>query len=321
MNLSMWTRKDRNSNQDPLPSNRKRDRSEATERPDSKQEPKAGSARRKKVLSAIWRLFATAIIAGATVGTGLAVYRHATTSKYFTVTEFEVKGVRRLSEVEVIKTAGFSKGGNIFAVDVEQAKVKLDQHPWIAGASVKRHLPRSVDIDVTERIPVATILLDVPYLVDDTGEVFKRWARGDPTPAPVLTGFSREHFVDDPTSVHDTVRDAIDLSRRYNAAGLMKTAPLAEIHYEVDGSFSFAIEGDPLYVRFGNGPYRTKLKRFATLLSKLRRNSHRPTMIFFDNEVRPDRVTVKIKKHRDKKGEEAKKTVSSSNLQKRMSKI
>ncbi len=314
-------RKDRSTKRPTMVPNRRRGKSTKGESKKSKNSSVREVGTGKRVFGVVLRIIATAAIAGATVWAGLASYRHATTSEYFAVTEIKVFGMKRLGGAEIMKTAGLSSGMNIFRVDTVQAKSALEEHAWIAAAKVSRRLPRSAQIDIVERIAEATVLFDVPYLVDDTGEVFKRWSRGDPIPSPMITGFSREQFVEDADAVRETVRDAIDLARRYRSSGLARTAPLAEIHYEVDGDLSLATSGDPFYVRFGSGPYRKKLTRLATLLGRLRRDGHRPAMIYFDNEVRPDRVTVKLKTQDESKEIETAESVIGENNQKRMSKI
>ncbi|MCP4679947.1 MAG: FtsQ-type POTRA domain-containing protein [Deltaproteobacteria bacterium] len=312
---------DRSSKRPTLAPNKRRGKSTKDESKKSRKSLKIEAGAGKRALGVILRIIATAAIAGVTVWAGLASYRHATTSEYFAVTEIKVSGTKRLGEVEVMKTAELSFGMNIFHVDTARAKSALEEHAWIAAAKVSRRLPRNVQVDIVERIAEAAVLFDVPYLVDDTGEVFKRWSRGDPIPSPIITGFSREQFIEDAQAVKETVRDAIDLARRYRSSGLSRTAPLAEIHYEVDGDLSLATSGDPFYVRFGGGPYRKKLTRLATLLGRLRRDGHRPAIIYFDNEVRPDRVTVKLKTQAKSDETETAKSVNNENNQKRMSKI
>lgn len=259
-------------------------------------------------------------VTGATVFSGFAAYRHATTSDYFAVVEFEVVGLRRLTRDEMLGAAGLVSGTNVFKIDIEKSRMALVAHPWIGEAAVRRKLPRTVEITVVERRAVATILFDVPYLVDDSGEVFKRWVRGDPAPAPMLTGFSRGQFISDPDAVEEAIRDGIDLARRYRSTGLERTAPLGEICYEESGAISLTLGGEQVYVKFGRGPYRVKLKRLATLMGQLRRDGHQPAVIFLDNDVRPDRVTVKLKTQPGSLVEE-KRVVALPNIQKRMSKI
>lgn len=184
---------------------------------------------------------------------------------------------------------------NLFSIDVEDAARRIEAHPWIASAEVARQLPETATIQVVERKARILVLFDVPYLVDDAGEIFKRWAPDDPILTPVLSGITREQLISDEEGVREITRTAISLARRYRAAGLESIAPISEIHQEVDGGFSLTIGEDPFYVRFGKGPFRRKLARLATLLKQVKKDGQRPAMIFFDNEVRPDRVTVKTK--------------------------
>jgi hypothetical protein len=142
---------------------------------------------------------------------------------------------------------------------------------------------------------VALVNLDVLYLVDDMGRVFKRWAKEDPLPSPVITGISREHYIEHPKQVEMILCDAVDLSNRYKSGALQKLAPLDEVHREADGGFALTAGADPVYIKFGRGPYRKKLARLSTLMARLAREGGRPAIIFFDNEVRPDRITVKMK--------------------------
>jgi len=63
----------------------------------------------------------------------------------------------------------------------------------------------------------------------------------------------------------------------------------------VGGDFSLTVGDDPFYVRLGSSPYRVKLERLSRLLSRLQKSDRRPSVVYFDNEKRPDRVTVKLK--------------------------
>jgi cell division protein FtsQ len=238
-------------------------------------------------------------ITALTVWGGVLAYRHATTADYFALGDLQIEGGHRLTAEEIAEFADLEQGMNIFAVNTDAVAGRLERHPWIVGATARRRLPSTVKIEVVEREAEALAIFDVPYLVDDAGEVFKRWAVGDPTPTPVLTGFTREQLTVDEEAVVAGIRDAISLARRYRASGIENVARLAEIHREPDGSFSLTVGDDPFYIRFGKGPYRRKLGRLALLLRRMRRDGERPAMIFFDNQVRPDRVTVKVKSPTD----------------------
>jgi len=273
--------------------NRKRDRAAGPPSSDG-DDPGPRSPAGRRIVRAAGRLVVAAVVIALFVWGGIAAYRQATSAEYFAVTDIRVIGNSRLGEAEVVKAAAIERGVNIFRVDVEVLAVRLKQHPWILDATAVRRLPRGLEITIVERKLEALVLFDVPYLVDDAGAVFKRWTPGDPTPAPIISGLSREQLAADEESAQATINDAIALARRYRAQGLDRVAPLAEVHAEIDGGFSLTAGAEPFYVHFGKGPYREKLARLAELLRRLRADGEKPAVVYFDNEIRPDRVTVKV---------------------------
>ncbi len=254
-----------------------------------------GTGRGFRIAGTALRFTVAVAVTGVIVWGGISAYRHATTSEYFEVREMSIDGAQRLSKKDVEEAGGIEEGMNIFSLDVSVIARKLKSHPWICSASVAKKLPRTLIMEIEECKPEMIVLFDVPYLVDDSGEIFKRWTLGDPVSMVVLSGLDRERLFSDEEGTREVVKSAISLARRYRSSGLQRTAPLSEIHWEADGGFSMTVGRDPFYIRFGKGPYRAKLKRLSTLLSKMRRDGERPAMVFFDNEVRPDRVTVKVK--------------------------
>ena len=254
-----------------------------------------GTGRVLRIAGTVLRFTVAVAVTGLTVWGGISAYRHATTSDYFEVRDVSIDGAQRLSDEDVEKAGGIEEGMNIFSLDVSNIARKLKSHPWICSASVAKKLPRTLTMEIEECKPEMIVLFDVPYLVDDSGEIFKRWTLGDPVSMAVLSGLDRERLFTDEEGTREVVKSAISLARRYRSSGLERTAPLSEIHWEVDGGFSMTVGRDPFYIRFGKGPYRAKLKRLSTLLSRMRRDGERPAIVFFDNEVRPDRVTVKVK--------------------------
>jgi cell division protein FtsQ len=288
-------RKSRLGKSDRLPPNRRRKGSSKRGAGGKPVRSRESRLRARRIALALVKLVVAGVVTGLCLWGGLLAYEHATTAEYFAVDAIDVEGADRLGIDQVRQIARVKLGMNVFAVDVDEAAARLRADPWIAEAEASRRLPRSVRLEIVERKAEAMVLFDVPYLVDDSGEVFKRWAIGDPRPVPILTGFTREQFAVDGDEVLTGIHDAISLTRRYRAAGLERVAPLAEIHREVDASFSLTIGEDPFYVKFGKGPYRKKLKRLVALLRQIKRDGERPAMVFFDNEVRPDRVTVKLK--------------------------
>ncbi len=270
--------------------------------PNRKLEPRRASGssgekrrRLRSIASGAGRVLLAALLAASVILLTVAAYRHARTSEYFSVTDLDIRGNRKLDTAELMTFIGLDAPTNIFRVDVTQLAQRLRSHHWIADATVRRSLPRRLIIEIAEREAAALVMFDVPYLVDTRGDIFKRWTIEDPAPTPVITGMSRQQMGEDASGVGRRIQDALDFAGRYRAAGIEKSAPLHEIHCDADGGFSLTAGGDPFYVELGGGPYRVKLERLGKLLGRMKREGRRPLYIYFDNDIRPSRVTVKLK--------------------------
>jgi cell division protein FtsQ len=232
---------------------------------------------------------------GAVLWGAKLVYHYALTSTYFALQHVEINGNERLSNGEVLEAAGIQMDQNIFEVRLSEVVRRLEETPWVVDARVSQKLPKTIRIDIVERKPEMLVLFDVPYLVDESGEIFKRWVPGDPMPECVITGVTRRELAEDPEDTQQIILDAISLRNRYDAVGNHRYAKLYEIHREIDGGFSLTVGKSPFYVKLGKPPYREKLNRIAQLFAKLSKGSREPLIVYFDNEKRPDRVTVKFK--------------------------
>ncbi len=100
------------------------------------------------------------VIVVATVVVGLAAWV-ATYTTIFEVREVLIRGERHTTETAVASQAQVA-GVNLFHLDLAAVEHRLEADPWIADAIVRRDLPATLVIDITEREPVA---------VDDLGEV------------------------------------------------------------------------------------------------------------------------------------------------------
>lgn len=83
----------------------------------------------------------------------LFTYRWVTSHPYFALESVTVEGNHRLSDKSVLEMAGVSHGLNSLAVNIRAVEEKLSRSPWISQAKVKRDLPGSLSLSVTEKAP------------------------------------------------------------------------------------------------------------------------------------------------------------------------
>lgn len=220
---------------------------------------------------------------------------YARTSPEFAIETLRITGNQRVSRQELETTMGLSLGDNVFARSPEEVRAALESHPWIASARVRRRLPRTFEVDVRERVPVLVALLPEPHLVDESGTVFKRHEPGDPADLPVMTGLDPARFRRDRMYRTGLLTSALTLLAEWSTAGLARREPIAEIHVEPDESLTLFVGDDGTEVRLGRAPYRDKLGRLRRVLDELARRRSRPLYVYLDNEMRPERVTVRVR--------------------------
>lgn len=96
-------------------------------------------------------------------------------SSIFRITGIDVIGNERVSKEEAIALSGLTTGINIFTFDEVSSAKSIGTHPLVKLAEIKRHLNRTVSINITER----QIWAVVPYgdlflCIDDTGVCFDK---------------------------------------------------------------------------------------------------------------------------------------------------
>lgn len=252
-------------------------------------------ARLRRPVELIARAVLVLVVGVGAVALGRLVERHVRTSPAFAVETIALDGHVRLSREDILERAGLALGQNVFEMAPEEAERRLNEHPWIADAQVRRRLPSSYEIDVRERRAVALLVLGEVFLVGEDGAVFKRAEENDPIDLPVITGIDRERFVRDRAFRTSIVLEAVALLHDYRGVGLWRREPISELHVEPDDGISLYVGEDASYVRLGHGPFRPKLTRLRTVLGELDQRGARAAYVYLDNERRPDRVTVRVR--------------------------
>ena len=78
-------------------------------------------------------------------------------SRHFRVQQVVVRGLRAVPERDILELAGISGGTPLHNVSTAAAVRRIQSHPWIRFAHVRRRLPDTVEIRVAEREPVAAL--------------------------------------------------------------------------------------------------------------------------------------------------------------------
>lgn len=93
-------------------------------------------------------------------------------SPFFAVQTVELTGNLYLRQADVLSIAGVEATENLFDINVRQATARLQAHPQVEAASVRRRLPSTLVVRIVEREPAAVIATSDRFAaVDRNGRV------------------------------------------------------------------------------------------------------------------------------------------------------
>lgn len=237
-------------------------------------------------------LVVVAFVAGA-IWAGRQIVRHVIASPRFAVRDVQVGASTHLSGDEIRQLAGVEVGDHLLAVDPDAVATRMTMHPWILSARVRRELPSTLVIEVTERRAVASALLGALYLVDATGHPFKRATFAEADGLPVITGVTRDQYASVRGTSEAVFRQALALYAAYND-GHPERPKLSEIHVDTRTGFSLILFEGSGEIRIGQGNFEAKLTQFDRIFAALGPRSPAALRTVYLDGPLSDRVALRM---------------------------
>jgi cell division protein FtsQ len=189
-------------------------------------------------------------------------------SSYFSASRVLVEGNCRLTTAAILAQASVKPGDNILGTNLKMVRYRLLANPWIASAEVRRELPDTIHIRVSERIPLAKVELDRPYFLDSAGELVGAVDTSEQIEVPAVTGIS---FLDvfpekpKPSKMFRAVMEVLHLSLAKGS--VLPITTLNRIHADPDvGLTLFGFEED-VVIHLGFEDYHAKFDRLGHIIN------------------------------------------------------
>ena len=204
---------------------------------------------------------------------------------YFAVREVAVRDARRVAAAEIRRAAGIEPGMSVWDVDAKDAVARLEAHPWIRAARVRRELPHRVVIQVREYRPVAILTIDdakgAEYYVAAHGRIFAG-AGGDARDLPYVTGLGSADLREGESFGPRALRRALALVRLAS-----RTSPVSEVHVDRTRGLTLMPVRPAVPVELGWTGYAEKLARLPRVMALWagRESEIAALDLFFDDEI------------------------------------
>jgi len=218
---------------------------------------------RVQLLRVLWWFTPLALLCGPATGSYYAV-RYLRTAPRFEVKSLAIKGIKgplkRITEDQVVGQAELEIGTNVFQVDLQAIRERVERLQWIRYAAVQRVLPDQILVQIMEREPIGLARIGGEvYQFDIDAAIFDV----DPlsgTSFPILDGLR-------PRSL-DTNRKKVEIYLR--VLDELGQTELSEVHLNDAMEVSVVSASDPMVVDLGTTDFRPRWIKYLQLRTEIR---------------------------------------------------
>lgn len=211
------------------------------------------------------RLVAVALVLG------YAAYRGAITvaqAHVLQVDRIVVAGNERLSTGEVLAMLGGLRGQSLLWTDLDTWRDRLLSSPWVRSADLRRSLPSTIEVFVSERQPIGIGRVGTHlYLVDERGTVIDeygpQYAEFD---LPIIDGLPEadESGATDAPRVELAARLLASVRSNPEIARRLSQIDVRDLH-----NATVILAGDPVVLQLGEEQFLGRLQSYQDLAPTL----------------------------------------------------
>jgi cell division protein FtsQ len=211
----------------------------------------------------IWKgivLVAAVAVLSVVAYAGYTVVHYVRTSPRFAVRTVSVTGLNRLDDKLVFRQAGVQTAANVFSVDLEAVRERVEGLKWVRFATVQRLLPDTIVIKVAERTPVGLARIGGEILqFDEEAELLNR-DRGTGADFPILHGLTLDGLEMNKKKVDLYVKVMADLHGKDE---------LSEVQIDDELEVSVISQHESLLVTLGADHFRERWGHYLQLRTKI----------------------------------------------------
>lgn len=112
-------------------------------------------------------------------------------SSYFSIEQIKIEGLQQIPKNEIERLVTEVIGDNLFLMEQDRLEKNVLLHPLVESVVIKRQLPKTLVVRITERTPIALIVVPRGVIEVDGKGMFLRRREGWPDQSyPVINGIS-----------------------------------------------------------------------------------------------------------------------------------
>jgi cell division septal protein FtsQ len=211
-------------------------------------------------------------------------------ASFFKLEKIEVSQLNKLTRADVIAQAGIKPGEDLLGLHLGRMGEQLSKNPWVEKVKIRRYLPHTITIEITEQEPMAVASMGYLYYLNSKGDIFKLLTDGDRLDYPVFTGINEEDLSKDPVGSKAAIKSMLSLIDLLKGGELLKLEDVSEIHYDKGYGVTIFMAERGVPVRLGRAGFTEKLERLAKIYGTLQ--PRMMTLEYIDLDY-SDKIVVK----------------------------
>jgi cell division septal protein FtsQ len=223
-------------------------------------------------------------------------YRKLCQSDFFQITTINIDGNRMTNKEQIVALSSIDIHSNLLAMDVTQVQSNLENHPWIAQATIDRDWPNRLVITIKEKTPAALLNQnDGLWYLDRKGRVIAQAEPLQELDFPVITGLEKlspnNGLQQDSFLPLQDVFALLKLAGRGNS--ILPSQNISEIHINEKGEMILYLLDRPFPIHFGtNGKISTRYYRLVKILKNLYKSREFSEIAYIRMDYMKDTVLV-----------------------------
>jgi cell division protein FtsQ len=190
-----------------------------------------------------------------------AVYRYSHSDPRFSVKQVSVAGLSRVSENDLMSRVKLrtDSNTNIFAVDMDEIRMRVEEIQWVRYATVSRVLPDQILIRVKERIPLGYARIHGHiYEFDAESAILEPDSTSDLN-KPILDGLHE----------NDIEKNLQKIAMYNKVLAELGPARMSEVIVDQNNEVSIVTKDDPVIVRLGVDEFKERWSHYLALKEKI----------------------------------------------------
>lgn len=190
---------------------------------------------------------------------------------HFQVKHVKITGCNKVSPLDIIERANVNVPTNLLLLRLEEIGERLGENPWVDEVELKRVFPDTLEIEISERRPVAVVSSDALYYVDRKRILFKKVTGNDPINYPIITGIERYIYSEDDRILLGKTLDLIEWTTEPHTTSF-NFPKIANIHVDKNTGLTLFTLNRGIQVEMGLNGFKEKFERLRRLVAFMKRN-------------------------------------------------